>query len=149
MLAVVLICLVRRTLKFEVLHHPPLGLQQPLRTRAEDRLRLLAAMLIELVSGLTQPALTALSAGHDDIGVKLELRLGRLCIAGSVALRARVLLALKLSLRLRERGTTALPRAQMLRQLIATILSIEPVLGRVDLARLLQDLPRELLVVEV
>ena len=51
-LAVVLICLVCRTLNFEVLHHPALGLQQPLRTRTNDRLRLPAAMLIELVAGL-------------------------------------------------------------------------------------------------
>ena len=67
MRAVMLIRLVRRTLDFEVLHHPALGLQQPLRTRTDDRLRFPATMLIELVAGLTQPSLTALSAGHDDI----------------------------------------------------------------------------------
>ena len=36
----------------------------------------------------------------------------------------------------------------MLRQLIATLLTVERILGSVDLARLLQDLPRELLIVE-
>jgi hypothetical protein len=37
----------------------------------------------------------------------------------------------------------------MFGQLIAACLAIELVLGSVDLARLLQDLPRELLIVQV
>ena len=48
-----------------------------------------------------------------------------------------------------QRGTPALMCAQMLRQLIATCIAVERVLGSVDVARLLLDLPRELLVVQV
>ncbi len=48
-----------------------------------------------------------------------------------------------------QRSTSPLMRAQMLRQLIAARISVERILGGVDLARLLQDLPRELLIVEV
>jgi 5-methyltetrahydrofolate--homocysteine methyltransferase len=48
-----------------------------------------------------------------------------------------------------QRSAPALMRAQMLGQLIATRISVERVLGSVDFARLLQDLARELLVVEV
>ena len=98
-------------------------------------------MLIELVAGLTQPSLTTLSASHDDIRVKLDLHCG---LASSLALRAPALAHLfELSLRLCQRGATPLAGAQVLGQLIATILPVELVLGRVDLASLLQNLPRE------
>src|SRR5208282_3963563 len=124
--AVILIRLVRRTLDFEVLHHPPLRLQQPLRTRTDDRLRFPAAMLIELVASLTQPALAALSASHDDIRVKLDLRRGHLYLADSLALRvfASCTLARELLFRRPQRSPTTLTRAQMLRQLVPARIAI-------------------------
>jgi hypothetical protein len=48
-----------------------------------------------------------------------------------------------------QRSTPALVGSQTLGQLIAALLPIELILASVDLARLLQDLAGELLVVEV
>src|ERR1019366_9920206 len=107
-------------------------------------------MLVELVARLAQPPLTALRPGDDRLGIKHELhalrfrlrRLGLRCVSAGTPGR-------ELLLGLAQRSTTTLTGSQMLRQLIATRIAVELVLCGVDLARLLQDLAGELLVVEV
>ncbi len=91
------------------------------------------------------PTLASLVARHDPLGVELEpilltrrrlrLRL-RLQIIGRIG---RAPLA-----RLTEELGPALPRAQLLGQLIPTRLAIELILGLVGRLRLGQDLPRDL-----
>src|SRR6266566_82932 len=108
-------------------------------------------MLIELTASLAQPSLAALGPGDDGLPVKLDLHLGSLCLAGRLGLRAPVLgaVTLELALGLCQGSTTPLAGPQVLGQLIATRIPVELVLGRVEIGGLLEDLPGELLVVEV
>ena len=105
-------------------------------------------MLIKLVARLTQPALTALHPGDDRLWIEHERH--ALCLG---CLHLRVLAAFTLARELlfgfAQRSAPTLTRSQMLGQLIAARIAVELILGSVDLARLLQDLPGELLVIEV
>ena len=72
----VLIGLVRRALNQQVLLQATLCLEQPLRARPWNRVGPQAAMLIELMAGLAQPPIPALSASDDRLRIKLELHGG-------------------------------------------------------------------------
>jgi len=105
-------------------------------------------MLIELPARLAHPSLAALHPRDDRLGIKRELhtlRVGRLGLrVPSVYTLARELL-----LGSPQRSTPPLTGAQMLGQLVPARLAVERILGSVNLARLLQNLPRELLVVNI
>ncbi len=107
-------------------------------------------MLIELVARLAHPPLTPVHPGDDHLGIKYELHTLRLRVRH---LHLRVLYACtlprELLLGFAQRSASALVGSQVLGQLIAARLAIELILASVDLARLLQDLAGELLVVEV
>jgi hypothetical protein len=145
-----LISIVRFALDPQIFLHATLALKQALRARAWDRIGRQAAMLIELVARLAYPPLTPVHPGDDHLGIEHELHTLRFRVSH---LHLRVFssrtLARELRLGFAQRSRSSLTGPQMLRQLIATRLAIELILGSVDLAGLLQDLAGELLVVEV
>src|SRR5664280_3528935 len=134
----------------QVLLKSLLCLQQPLGSRAGNRLSHKAPVFIELVARLAQPSLTALRPSDDHLGIKRELHFMAVGLSRfGFRVFSAFTLARELLLGFAQRSSSPLTGLQMLRQLIAARLAVELVLGGVDVGSLLQDLPRELLVVEV
>jgi hypothetical protein len=125
----------------------PLGRQQqPLAPRAQDRIRVIPAVLLELALALPQPAIAPLSpAPHDLVGVELKRRLvGPVCLGLAGRLGA-LFLASHLLAGLAEELAPALGGAQLLGQLITTRLAELFILGLVGRPDLRDDLARDLL----
>ena len=145
-----LIGVVRLALDAQVFLQATLALKQALRARAWDRFGRQAAILVKLVARLTHPPLTALDAGDDHLRIKRKLHTLRL---RARRLHRRVVstctLPRELLLGRTQRSASTLVRPQVLGQLIATLLAVELILSRVNVARLLQDLACELLVINV
>jgi hypothetical protein len=74
---VLLIALIREHRRGEVLLHPQLRVQQPLRAGASDRSGRQLTLALHLAARLTEPSLPAVLPSHDRDRVKLDLQIGR------------------------------------------------------------------------
>src|SRR5690348_8402572 len=106
---------------------------------------MLPTMLLELTLRVTQPPLATLNPSQDPLRVELELRLGRRLNLGLLGQLLVLVLPSKLEPGLAKELAPALPGAQLLGQLITTLLTEHLILGLVrrpdPLNDLLGDLP--------
>src|ERR1700704_1278500 len=108
-------------------------------------IRLLPPTPLKLAGCFPRPTLAPLVARHDPLGVKLDLLLVRSRLRFGLPLLILARLARTLLASAPEELGAALPRAQLLRQLIPALLAIQLILGLIGRLRLRQDLAGDLL----
>jgi hypothetical protein len=104
---------------------------QSLAPRAGDRPGLLLAQLIQLAAPLPQPATPTLLAIDQPLTVKIQRDEG-LTVRSILIVILRFTLASELALGLPQRRGPPLARAQLLGQLVATRLPVEPALRSIS-----------------
>ena len=148
--AIVLIRLVAAALSGQIALERLGGVEQSLRPRLGHGPRLATAVLVKLALGFAQTPLTTLDSRHDPLGVKLVVAGIRLLLGGRVAFGLLLPLGLSLLLkRSRQPLEPGLLGLKLGRQLIPARLPVALILGLVGRDRLREDLPRDLVIVNI
>src|SRR3954453_7681610 len=136
----------RGMLEGELFLQAPTRLKEPIAAVLRDRAGLALALGLQRPSALTHPRPAALRTSDELLRIEIDRNLILVVLA---RLSGLLVLALQALLGLAQRLASALARAQMLRQLVAAVASVELILATVGRRRFLEDLAGDLTEVAV